>query len=111
MDKQELPPIGEISERIVAIVRFGPGGFPTDGFRAGEYFQVTIDPEHISPSGEFIRFGNYQGDEIVGWQRCKAITLVEVLGTWERGQNTPTLRYGDAGIVPMMSLTKTVEVQ
>lgn len=69
----------EITKKSVVIVRFGPGGFPTDGFKPAEYFQVTIDPRYVSKSGDFIRFGFTQGDEIVGWQRVAALTVVEVL--------------------------------
>ena len=66
-------------ERIRAIMCFGPAT-PTTGFRAGDYYQVTIDPNMCSPSGEYIRFGAYQGDEIQGWQRVAAMTVVEDLG-------------------------------
>lgn len=84
-----------ICDRLVAIVQFGPAGFTTDGMKAGEYYQVTIDPRKISPSGNFIRFGDSPGDEIVGWQRCEAITIVEVLGDWPMDQkDPPQLQYG-----------------
>jgi hypothetical protein len=66
----------------VAIVMFGPAT-PTSGMRPAEYYQVTIDPAHCSPSGEYIRFGLYKGDEIHGWQRADAMTVVEVLGEGE----------------------------
>lgn len=61
-----------------AIVRFGPET-PTGGMRPAEYFQVTIDPNMVSPSGSHIRFGSYKGDELVGWQRVNAMTVCEVL--------------------------------
>lgn len=61
-----------------AIVKFGPAT-AIDGFRPAEYFQVTIDPNMVSPSGKFIRFGFYDGDEIVGWQRIAAMTVCEIL--------------------------------
>jgi hypothetical protein len=70
----------DFTEKTAAIVRFGPGGFPTDGFRPAEYYTVTIDPSQVSPSGQMIRFGANPGDEITGWQRCAAIHVVEVLG-------------------------------
>jgi hypothetical protein len=94
--------ICDIDRKCVAIVRFGPSGFPTDGHRAGEYFQVTIDPDRVSPSGDYIRFGlehedgkivRGEGDEIHGWQRCEAMCVVEVLGEWD-GDNSPILTYG-----------------
>lgn len=97
--------ITEIKEKIVAIVKFGPAGFPSDGTKAGEYFQVTIDPHLISPSGEFIRFGNNNGDEIIGWQRSEAITIVEILGSYG-DSDTPLLAYGDLGSVLMPVLKK-----
>lgn len=75
-----------ITKKSVVIVRFGPGGFPTDGFRPAEYFQVTIDPRHVSKSGDFIRLGQTPGDEIVGWQRVAALTVVEVLAEFEDEQ-------------------------
>lgn len=67
--------VSEVTEMMVAIVRFGP---PTDsdGFRAGEYFQVVINPFNFSPCGEFIRFGQHHGDEIMGWQRAAALYVV-----------------------------------
>ena len=67
-----------ITQKCVAIVQFGPAT-PQSGFRAGEYYQVTIDPNMSSPSGEFIRFGLYPGDEVNGWQRVAAMTISEVL--------------------------------
>lgn len=84
----------EITKKSVAIVRFGPSGFETDGFRLGEYFQGTIDPSLVSPSGEFIRFGENPGDEINGWQRVKALTVVEVLGEWETFNEPPQMKIG-----------------
>lgn len=99
-------PLGvtEVKERIVAIVRFGPGGFAQDGMRPGEYYQVTIDPRQISPSGKYIRFGNFPGDEIVGWQRCEAMSIEEVLGSWPEDQEEPPkLTYGVAGVVTMLA--------
>lgn len=88
----ELVPT-EITKKSVVIVRFGPGGFPTDGFKPAEYFQVTIDPSAVSKSGQFIRLGQNQGDEIVGWQRVAALTVVEVLGEFE-GDKSPEILTG-----------------
>lgn len=101
-------PVKEITEKIVAIVRFGPSGHATDGFRAGEYYQVTIDPKCISPSGKFIRFGNVQGDEIMGWQRAEALTVVEVLGKWEN-ETPPLLNYGNGESVCFLVLPAVKE--
>lgn len=69
----------KIAKKMLAIVQFGPAS-TTSGFRAAEYYQVTIDPNMVSPSGEFIRFGLYPNDEIQGWQRVAAMTIAEVLG-------------------------------
>ncbi len=93
--------MSEIKEKCVAIVRFGISGTQMDGHKAGEYFQVTIDPAKISPSGEYIRLGGNPGDEIVGWQKASAITVIEVLGIWDGGES-PVMPYGDAGKVTMM---------
>lgn len=103
VNNMELP-VDSFSERVVAIVHFGPAGFVTDGMKAGEYYQVTIDPRKISPSGDFIRFGDTQGDEIVGWQRCKALTVVEVLGAWPKDSagEPPVLEYGTQGFVEFL---------
>lgn len=71
-----------IETPCVAIVMFGPPT-TTSGFRAAEYYQVTIDPSLCSPSGEYIRFGHFKGDEITGWQRVEAMTVCEILGEGE----------------------------
>lgn len=94
-------PVQAFIKKTVAIVRFGPAGFITDGMNAGEFFQVTIDPQKISPSGEFVRFGDSPGDEIMGWQKCKAITVCEVLGEWD-GEDSPILEYGKQNKVEML---------
>ena len=98
--------ITEIKQKIVAIVKFGPAGFATDGTNPGEYYQVTISPEFISPSGEFIRFGQTNGDEITGWQRAEAITIIEILGLWRIEFDEPVLKYGTLGVVNMPVLQK-----
>ena len=43
------------------------------------YFQVTVDPNHISPDGKYIRFGDVSGDEIVGWVELAEIDIHSVL--------------------------------
>jgi len=87
-----------IKQKCVAIVRFGPAGGLTDGFRPAEYFQVTLDPKAVSPSGEFVRFGQNDGDEILGWQRCAALTVVEILGDWGDDGSKPELAFGTGGL-------------
>jgi hypothetical protein len=99
MDAREMMKICDVPKKCVAIVRFGPSGFSTDGIRPGEYYQVTIDPQRVSPSGEFIRFGIHGdgndglGDELCGWQRCEALCVVEILGEWI-GDEPPAMHYG-----------------
>lgn len=95
--------LSSIKEKIVAIVRFGPFIEDSDGMKSGEYFQVTIDPKKISPSGEFIRFGNEPGDEITGWQRCASMCIVEILGAWQEDGLPPLLQYGNQGYIKMTS--------
>jgi hypothetical protein len=81
----------EITGKVLAVVCFGR---PTDstGMQAGQYFQVTIDPSACSPKGDYIRFGLHTGDELVGWQRVDAITVVEVLG--DSDQTMPNVPAG-----------------
>ena len=80
------------TKAFVGIVRFGPET-PTGGLRPAEYYQVTIDPLMVSPSGEFIRFGENPGDEIKGWQRISAMTVLESLGEWNDDQ-PPNMTIG-----------------
>lgn len=82
----------DIKIKSVAIVRLGPPTL-TSGFTPGQYYQVTIDPDYVSPSGDYIRFGDNQGDELSGWQRVSAITVCEVLGQWD-GRNPPDMVIG-----------------
>ncbi len=103
----EMTKICDITKKCVAIVRFGPSGFPTDGVRPGEYYQVTIDPNRTSPSGEFIRFGVHCGsedgrmDELCGWQRCESLCVVEILGEWPESGEPPVLGYGSGFITQL----------
>lgn len=89
----------QINKKSVAIVKFGPAT-PTSGMRPAEYFQVTIDPAMVSPSGEYIRFGENQGDEIMGWQRVEALTVLEILGEWD-GDKPPEMTIGHSGLTIM----------
>ncbi len=91
----ELVPT-EITKKSVVIVRFGPGGFETDGFRPAEYYQVTIDPKYVSKSGDFIYLGNTTGDQIAGWQRVKALTIVEILCEFEAKDPPPVITGHDS---------------
>lgn len=70
-----------IKGKTRAIVCFGPMT-ETTGMRLGSFFQVTIDPDMVSPGGDYIRFDarrQPEPDEIHGWQRLDAITVCEVL--------------------------------
>jgi len=91
------PKVSEITEMMIAIVQFGP---PTDsdGLKSGEYFQVCIDPEHFSLCGQFIRFGPYPGDEIVGWQRADRLYVVSELFKIPEGipQNQIQIPWGNS---------------
>lgn len=96
--------VDAIERKTVAIVSFGPLGRCDDGtwpigmgFAPGQFFQVTVDPDKRSPDGEFIRFGTYPGDELVGWQLVSAMTVVSVLGEWN-GDEPPVLHYGSGGV-------------
>ncbi len=68
----------EVKGKTRAIVCFGPMT-DTTGTKAGQFFQVTIDPNLASPGGDYIRFDNRQEDEIHGWQRIDGLTICEVL--------------------------------
>lgn len=74
MDVQDFP------QKTRAIVMFGPAT-PSSGMRPGEFYQVTIDPTKVSPSGKYIYFGANDGDQIHGWQRIQGLTVCEVLAT------------------------------
>jgi hypothetical protein len=69
-------PISAVSTRLVGIVRFARPLLLRE-INAGLFYQVTVDPEMIS--GEFIRFGQHSGDELVGWQRADFIRLCHVI--------------------------------
>lgn len=95
--------LSDISQKSVVILRFGPSGLPTDGLRPAEYFQVTVDPKMFSPSGEFVRFGKSPGDEIMGWQRAEALTIVEVLAEWDDESTPPEIPFGNGGVTQLNS--------
>lgn len=44
-------------------------------------YQVRIDPEKLSPSGDYIRFEHAENCEIHGWKRVDEIQILEVLQT------------------------------
>lgn len=83
--------VTKLERPILAIVRLKPenkekrdiGGVLTP------YYQVTIDPAHLAPSKEFIRFGKVHGDEIMGWRPVDDIIVEEVLGEYEEACSPP----------------------
>jgi hypothetical protein len=84
--------LSDIKDRIVALVKFGRPT-STDGLRPGEFYQVVIDPKKFSPCGYFIRLGDYDGDELVGWQMAESLFMVSVLGHWPYENDKPHLEY------------------
>lgn len=91
--------VQEFKVKTVCIVSFNNPELPKNV--AGRFYQVTIDPEKVSPSGEFIRFGNTPGDELLGWQPTEWLTVEEILGEW-KGNEPPQLEYGPSNGVTMM---------
>lgn len=83
--------------KVRAIVKFGHA-HPSMGQKAGEFYQVTVDPNMVSPGGAFIRFGCYQGDEINGWQRVESMTVCEVLGESDEECRLPVPHDADASV-------------
>ena len=82
-------------DKLVAILKFREG-FPVPQNPA-VLFQVTLDSQKISPSGRLIRFGNHQGDEVVGWQLRECLQVVEVIGRLaEDGKTVEIWRDDDA---------------
>lgn len=47
------------------------------------YYRVTLDPINLSPSQEFIRFGDTHGDELMGFRPTEDIVVEEVIGEYE----------------------------
>lgn len=71
----------EITRKTGAIIMLGA---PTEnsGMRLGEYFQATLDPDMVSPSGEYLRFDQtIQRGELHGWQRIECLTVCELLNS------------------------------
>lgn len=85
--------VNDLKKRSVCIVCFGTMTMAGKGERAGDFFQVTVDPNMVSGDAQFIRFGNFPGDELLGWQNADKIEVCEVLGEWE-GDEPPVMTYG-----------------
>lgn len=72
------------------------------------HYQATIDPELVSPSGQYIRMGTHKGDEIIGWQPIREIVVVEKLAEWD-GDELPELpKQAGALIFDMERITEDV---
>ena len=84
MIKMELASI----KKCRAIVKLGPAT-ETDGYRLGTFYQVTLDPAMVSPGGDYIRLGQTEGDEIVGWQLISGLTVCEILGEYAEDGTYP----------------------
>ena len=97
--------LSEIQQKVVAIVSYrnlqNDQMEQNELHRPGLFYQVTIDPKMVSPSGEFIRFGNAPGDELIGWQRVSALRIEEILAQWENDTDPPQLPYSTVGGVTM----------
>lgn len=80
------PTTALIEKKTVAIVCF-LDQIQHVGKGSTVYYQVTLDPGMVSPSGDMMRFGHNPGDEIMGWKRIDSIALAEVLAEWT--EDTP----------------------
>lgn len=93
---------------ILAIVRLNSESKEKRDF-AGvitPYYRVTIDPANLSPSGEFIRFGDTQGDEITGFRPVADVLIEEIIG--EYSGPVPRIAHVQQGLqiqlVPFMKV-------
>lgn len=66
----------KIRAKVRAILCFGP-------IHAGPFYENVVDPNMVSPKGDYIRFGLYTGDQINGWQKVSDMTVCEVLAETE----------------------------
>lgn len=91
MEKVEMQDV-VIDRKTRAIICFGPAT-PVTGYKAGDYFQVLIDPCKQSPGGDYIRFDPSDECEVCGWQRISALTICEILqGSGEELPESVTMR-------------------
>ena len=56
------------------------------------YYQVTISRDHLSPSKDYIRFGDCHGDELTGWLPLEELDLHEVLAEYLPGAALPYIQ-------------------
>jgi hypothetical protein len=93
----------EVERQVIAIVHFKNEEMVVNAGGRLIHYQVTIDPENdqqLSPTGEFIRFGDVSGDEITGWQPCNNIVIDEIL-----------YEYAEDDIIPYNANRVTIEKQ
>jgi len=84
-----------IDKPIIAIVHFKSDEAAAEVGHKLVHYQVTMYPEHnegktqLSPTGDFIRFGEVQGDELTGWQDTSNIVMDEMLFNYESMSAVP----------------------
>lgn len=103
MTEDVIASFHEYTTKVRAIVKFGHA-HPKMGERAGEFFQVTIDPNMVSPGGDYIRFGMYKGDEIQGWQRIEGMTVCEMLGESKEYPDVPGYTIDTSAVLRMRTV-------
>lgn len=91
-DTLEPLDIRKLQRPVIAIVSYVESPQMPTFPRSGRFYQVTIDPRAVSPSGEFIRFGGIHGDEIMGWQEIADLQVEEVLAEYAPDQALPYIQ-------------------
>lgn len=83
--------VTKLERPILAIIRLKPENLEQRTMAAvlTPYYQVTIDPARLSPSQEFIEFGQAIGDQLVGWRPVEDVIVEEVLGEYAEGFEPP----------------------
>lgn len=101
--KDALNPVQftQFTVKTVCIVKFNNPSLPDR--TPGRFYMVTVDPSKLSPTTNFIRFGDNPGDELLGWQQTDWITVLEILGEWPDDGTPPTLEYSSAGSVSILA--------
>lgn len=97
-----------ITSKKRVILQFGPPSI-TSGFRTAEYFEAILDPNMLSPGGDYIRFDQrIQNCELHGWQRVAALTVCEVLGDAPEYKVAPIEGYevDDKAVIRIMAIKK-----
>tara|TARA_R110000796_G_scaffold215784_2_gene331805 strand:- start:572 stop:910 length:339 start_codon:yes stop_codon:yes gene_type:complete len=84
----------EITTPIIALVHFLNEEMIEQAGGRLVHYSVTLYPSkdgrtQLSPSSEFIRFGDVQGDEIQGWQPASNIAMDETLFTYDGMESVP----------------------